>query len=183
MSGFRYWAPVAMMTARACTVWPAAEVDSIGKALASQPHRRPRDHELSAELLRLDEGVAREEMPRDSRGEPEIVLDAGARAGLAARRVRLDDEHVEALGGRVDGGREAGGTGPDDDEVADDLLVHLVQAEAIPDLVDGRLLEDPLAAADEDGNVARPRRRSRRASSGPRRPGPRRGRCRAGCCG
>ena len=52
-------------------------------------------------------------------GKPEEVLDLRARAGLAAGHVGFDHEHVEALRGAKHGGREPGGAGADDQDVAD----------------------------------------------------------------
>ena len=61
---------------------------------------------------RLDELFA-----GDAGGEAEVVLDARGGAGLAARRLALDDDGPQALRGPVDGGRQAGRAGADDDGV------------------------------------------------------------------
>ena len=54
--------------------------------------------------------------------EAEVVLDPPRRARLPAERRAVDDERVEPLGGAVDGGAEAGGAGPDHEQV--DLLAR-----------------------------------------------------------
>ena len=141
MSGLRYWTPVATITVFADTD-AAAEIDAVRAPRAVESRGRARDRELGSELLRLHERAAREHLPRDPRGKAEIVLDARARPRLPARRVRLDDEHVEPLRRRVDGGGEARGPGADDDDVAHDVLVHGVQTQAVRDLLDRRLLQD-----------------------------------------
>ena len=53
----------------------------------------------------------------DTPSEAEVVLDPRGGARLAAGRLALDHEQVEALGGAVHGGREAGRPRTDDDGV------------------------------------------------------------------
>ena len=65
-------------------------------------------------------------------------------------------EHVQALRCPVHRGRQPGGTRPDDDEVTDDVPAPAVEAQALRDFLDRRLLQHLLAAADEDGNIVHP---------------------------
>ena len=56
-------------------------------------------------------------MAADSPGEPGEVADPRARSRLATGDVVLDEESLEALGGCIDGGGEAGRPGADDRDV------------------------------------------------------------------
>ena len=122
-------------------------------------HRSGLD-ELRTELFGLHEGVAREELPRDSRREPEIVLDAGARAGLAAGCAGLHDKNVQAFRGRVDRGRKTGRTRPDHDKVvaAGRRGWPPVRGMDVPD--EGRVVL--VERRDQDGSLRCVRHRSRR---------------------
>ena len=72
-------------------------------------------------------------------GKPEIVLDSGARSGLAAGRVRFEDEHIEPFGRAVDRGRQARRTGADDHQVAKVRPIDgVVEAKALGDLLVAR---------------------------------------------
>ena len=80
----------------------------VGPALRAFERRGlRRDQDLGAELLRLHERAAGQRLPRDSGREAEVVLDARARAGLAAERAAVEHDDAEALRGRVDRGGEA----------------------------------------------------------------------------
>ena len=81
------------------------------------PRDRPRDEDLGAEPPRLLQRAARELVARDAGREAEVVLDPGRGAGLAARRLALDDERAQTLRGAVDGGGEPGRAGADHDHV------------------------------------------------------------------
>ena len=85
--------------------------------------------ELGAEAVGLEEGALGELVAAEALGEAEVVLDAGAGAGLAAGGVGLDDEGAQAFGGAVDAGGEAGGSGADDDDVVELLLGLGAQAD------------------------------------------------------
>jgi hypothetical protein len=78
---------------------------------------RAGDEDLGAEPVCLLERTARERFTGDARGEAEVVLDPGGRARLAARRLTLDDDRTEPLGGAVDGGCQPGGPCADDHRV------------------------------------------------------------------
>ena len=87
--------------------------------------------------------------------EAEVVFDLRAGAGLAARRVGLDDENIEPLGRGVDRGSEPARPRADDEQIADvRRALRTAQAEAVGDLLVGRVLEHLLATADDDGHIA-----------------------------
>ena len=176
-ASLRYSAPVAMMTVRAGTRGPSSISMAYGLRSHVEPRGAFRDHDLRAELLRLRVRAAGELLARNAGRETEIVLDPRARAGLAARRVRLQDQHVQPFRRAVDRRREPRRPGADDDDVADVRLVDRV--------VEAR---GSRRSADWSGSEAR-RRRGRSAPARPRRrrgsdraaPGRRRrgrGRCR-----
>ncbi len=81
------------------------------------PRDRARDDDLGAEPARLLECSARQLVARHARGEAEVVLDPGGRARLATRRLALDHERPESLGGAVHGGCQAGRARADDHRV------------------------------------------------------------------
>ena len=60
------------------------------------------------------EGPVRELVSGHARGEAEVVLDPGRRAGLAAGCLALDHDRLEALRGAVHGGGQPGGAAADD---------------------------------------------------------------------
>ena len=125
-----------------------------GRALAAEPHRRARDRELRAELLRLHERAAREELARDAGREAEVVLDPRARSGLAAGRAGLEHEHVEPLGrARRPRPRDRPALRRSRRGRARTSSSTRFEPQALAGLLDRRLLEDALAAADEDRNV------------------------------
>ena len=93
----------------------AVEVDLAGRRI--DPLDRAGDEDLRAEPARLLQRAAGELVPRDAGGEAEVVLDPRGGAGLAAGRLALDDDRAQPLRRAVDRGREAGGSGADDDGV------------------------------------------------------------------
>jgi hypothetical protein len=85
---------------------------------------------------------------------PEIPLDLRARPRLAARRIRLDDEGIEPFRGGVNGRSEPGGPGTDDDDVPHLRLVDgIIETEALRDLLIGRMAQDDVVAADQNGDI------------------------------
>ena len=115
-----------------------------------------RDHDLGAEFLRPARTRAPGQLlPGDAGGKAEIVLDPRARAGLSARRVRLQHQHIETLRRAVDGRGQARRSGADDDDIAHVRLIdRVVEAEAVGDLLIGRVPKHDVAAADQDRHVA-----------------------------
>ena len=77
----------------------------------------PRDEDLGAEPPRLLQRAARQLVARHARREAEVVLDPRRRAGLAARRLALDDDRPQALRRAVHGGGQPGRPGADDHRV------------------------------------------------------------------
>ena len=100
---------------------------------------------LSAEARGLGVGAAAEIGAGDAGRKAEIVLDAGAGAGLPAGRFGLDDDSAEAFTGAVDRGGETGGTCADDDDVVEILCSLNAEADAT-----GQSLE---IRVDKDGAV------------------------------
>ncbi len=142
------------MTARARTGLAVGQLDTNRMLVARESHGAPRHHEPRAELLRLRQGARSQRLAGDARGEAEVVLDFRARGRLAAWRPRLDEEHVEALGGGVDRRCQAPRPGATDDQVANRIGLELrVEAEAIGDLGVGGVSQDALTPANEDGDV------------------------------
>ena len=80
-----------------------------------------RDHHVSAEFLRLNEGAGGQGLAGDSGRKPEIVLDPGARSGLSAESAGVENRDRQALGGPIDGRRQAGGPGADHGDVIDEV--------------------------------------------------------------
>ena len=143
-----------MMTVRAGTRGPSSISTAYGfRSHASCVAPLAIEH-LRAELLRLRVRARRQVLPGDAGRKAEVVLDLRARAGLSPRRVRLQHQHVEAFRRAVHGRRETRGSGADDDHVADLCRVdRLVEAEAVGDLLIGRVPEHHLAATDQHGHV------------------------------
>src|SRR5207244_10228493 len=106
--------------------------------------------------LGLTERARRELLSSDAGREAEIVFDAHAGAGLAARRIRFDHQHVEALRCGIHRRAEARRASADDHHVADVTLINvdrLVEAEAIGDLRVGGVSKYRLTTTDHDRNV------------------------------
>ena len=93
----------------------AVEVHLAG--LRVDPRDRPGDEDLGAEPARLLQRTAGELVARHARGEAEVVLDPGRGAGLAARRLPLDDDRVEPFRRPVHSGGEPGRSRADDHRV------------------------------------------------------------------
>ena len=75
--------------------------------------------DLHLEALRLVHGPPRQIATRKPGGETQIVLDAAARSGLSAWRLALYEDGLQAFGGSVDRGREAGWSSADDHQVVE----------------------------------------------------------------
>ena len=81
----------------------------------------PAREEPGAEADGLRPRPLRQPHPGDAAGEPEVVADHRARAGLAADGLGLEHDRAEALAGRVDRGGQAGRPGADHRDVDDAL--------------------------------------------------------------
>ena len=70
------------------------------------------DHQLGPEALRLTTGQTRELGTTDPVGKAEEVLDHRRVRGLTAGHIPVAHDRRQAVGGGVDGGREARGPAP-----------------------------------------------------------------------
>ena len=131
-------------------VLPVVEVDAHEPfGPASQLDRAVEAREHCVEAARLQRGLARQLGARDARGEPEVVLDPRAGAGLPAGCPGLGHEGPQPLGPAVHGGRQPRGAAPEHDQV-EPLPVDLrAQAEVAGDL-GGRRVAQHLRLAHED---------------------------------
>jgi hypothetical protein len=95
----------------------AGQLESKGCSRTFEPHDLSRNYHLGPELLSLYEGASGERLAGNTGRESRIVLDAGARPGLAAESSRVKHDHRQTLGCCVNGGRKSGRTGFDDRNV------------------------------------------------------------------
>ncbi len=108
-----------------------------------------RDHDLRAELLRLHEGAAGQRRARNAGRKSQVVLDARARAGLAAIGAAVEHDDIESLRGGVHRGGEPGGTGADDGDVEQFLaLADVEHAEATAERRLARVLQHRAVGTD-----------------------------------
>src|SRR5262249_34101475 len=104
------------------------ESHAVGVVFAGQLRGAFCDHDLSAKLLGV--GASGQLSTRNPGWKSKVVLDSRARARLPSRRVRLDNQRIESLGSRVDGGRKTRWSGTDDDDIAKvGVIDHLIEAE------------------------------------------------------
>ena len=103
---------------------PRGDRGAVGQAYGEAPVRRHGDtvdaawaEQRRAEALRLDGGPGSQLSTGYPVGEAEVVLDARARAGLAAGREGVQDSNVESFRGPVHRCRQPGGPGADDHDV------------------------------------------------------------------
>jgi hypothetical protein len=112
------------------------------------------DH-LDAEPGRLPPGPLGQLAAADAVGEPEVVLDAAALAGLPAGRLALDEHRPQPLGGAVDGGAQPGRAAAHHDQVVELLAGVDVQPDDRGQLgVRGRHQRPPVGG-DDHGDVVR----------------------------
>ena len=100
--------------------------------------------ELCPEPQRLNAGALRQPHPRNAAREPQIVADHRTGSGLAADRLRLDDDGVQSLGRRVHRRRQPGRTCADDHHVGDLIVWDRIVAavHGLGRLRDGRPAEE-----------------------------------------
>src|SRR5215471_1205043 len=99
----------------------------------------------------LGVGASGQLSTRNPGWKSKVVLDSRARARLSSRRTRLDNQHIESLGGRVNAGRKARWSGADDDEIAPmGVIDPHIEAETVGDFLIAGILQHRLAAADHD---------------------------------
>ena len=76
-----------------------------------------RDQDLGTEFLRLHESASGERLAGNAGRKPEVVLDACARARLAAEGTTIEPDDTQALGRGVHRARESRRAGTDDRDV------------------------------------------------------------------
>ena len=139
--------------------------------------------DMGPELLRLHESAAREFLPGDSIGKPEIVFDSGTRPGLPAGRVALDYQHFQPLRRPVDRRCQAAGSGADDDQVIHAVLVDSrIQAEAFSHLGVAGISKNQFAPANQHGDIGDTNLKLIQNALNVRSRAPRRRRCGDGRC-
>ena len=110
---------------------------------------------MSTELLRLRERPVRQVLAGDPHREAEVVLDPGARAGLATGRGRLHDQDVQSLRRAVHRRRQPGRSRTDDDQVPHvGPIDRVVEAQRVGDLLRARVSEHDVAATNHNGHVS-----------------------------
>ena len=147
---------------------PSASVTTRCGPRASSERHLLHGEQLRAEAARLVVRAAREVGAREPVGEAEVVLDPRALAGLAARRLALDEHRAQPLRRAVHGGGEAGRAAADDHEVVEVELGLRREAELPGQLQRGRRLEHAAVAQEDGGQPVRRRCPRRRAAAGPR---------------
>src|SRR6266511_2749362 len=96
------------------------------ETFAAKPERK-----TAAWPAELPPRTSRQVVSGDARGEAEVVLDTGTRAGLSAERPGVEDDHGEPLGGRIDRRGEPRRTGTDDGDVVGSVrMIRRHHAEA-----------------------------------------------------
>src|SRR6267142_1382070 len=132
------------------------ESHAVGVVFADQLCGAFRDHDLGAKLLCLGVGASGQLSTGNARWKSKVVLDSRARARLSSRRVRLDNQHIESLGSRVNGGRKTSWPAADDDDIAPvGVIDPFIEAETVGDLLIAGILQRHRAAADHDRYLRR----------------------------
>ena len=67
---------------------------------------RDRDHDVGAELLRLDKGAGGERLAAYPGRKAKVIFDPGAGPSLAAESAAVENRDRQAFGGAVNRGRE-----------------------------------------------------------------------------
>lgn len=97
--------------------------------------------EFGAEALGLEDGAAGEFGAADAGGEAEVVLDAGAGAGLATGSVAIQEQRPQSFRSAVDRRRETCRTRADDDEIVEIMGSGDAEAEVFGELGQGGMGE------------------------------------------
>ena len=113
--------------------------------------------EIGAEALGLGGRAAGQILAGEAGREAEVVLDAGAHAGLTAGGMALDDGSAQPFRCAVDGRGQAGWSTADDDQVVDRDIERAAQAGLLGDGLERRVLEDRAVAEEQDRELARAR--------------------------
>jgi hypothetical protein len=129
-------------------------VDRVRPVVTVEPDRVPGHTQLCPELQRLGQRPTGKRCARDTGGESQIVLDPGARSGLAPGSEGLHDAHVQAFRGRIHGGGQARRTRANDQQVVHAIVGgRRVEAEAFSDVAIAGVLQKFAASAYHHGNV------------------------------
>ena len=127
---------------------------SIGYAFSKrEADDRRGDGQTRAELVGLQDRALGQLAAGDAGGKAEVVLDAHAAAGLAARRRALEHHRAQPFRGAVDGRGQPGRSGADDDQVVDRLLERPADAERLGQLAVRGIAQEQLAAPGDDRRV------------------------------
>ena len=114
------------------------------------------DVDLGTELARLDQRAVGELGAGDPGGKAEVILDLRRGRGAPSGRDRVEQDRLQALGGGVDGGRETGRAGADDQQVAVAGAVReRPQADHSAELGCCRIAQHLLATPDHDRCLVR----------------------------
>ena len=106
-------------------VWLAGDLEPQPPSARTQPGHLAHDQEGGAEHPCLLISALGELAAADPAREAEVVANQRARARLASDGLALDDQRAQPLRGRIDGGGEAGGPGPDHGEIELPCLAEL----------------------------------------------------------
>jgi hypothetical protein len=117
---------------------------------ALQAHCGLGEHEVRTEYPGLLARPAGELMPADAVREARVVPDHRAVARPAAGNGFLQHDRLEALGGGIDSGGEAGWPRPDNDDVALGDVAAGAPADRLDNLGRGRLNQRVAVVADHD---------------------------------
>ncbi len=99
------------------------EASAVRVDLVLQARGFVRNFHFDAELLRLRVGAGHQRHAGDAGRKAQIVLDAGRRTGLPAKRATVQHQRRQALGPGIHGGREPRRPGADDRHVVDPVRI------------------------------------------------------------
>ena len=96
-------------------------------AAAMQRLDLERNRDVRAEFLRLHEGASSQCLPRNTGGKAQIILNAGAGAGLTAGRASIENRDRQTFGRRVHGRGQTRRAGAHDRHVVHVIGIELRQ--------------------------------------------------------
>ena len=128
--------------------------DRVRSSIAGELRGASGHEHLGAELLRLREGASGELLAGDAGRKAEIVLDPRAGSCLPARRIRLDHQHIEALGRAVHRGCEPAGPAPTITTSRRCVRFDaLIETQTLGDLLVAGVTEDRIATANQHRDI------------------------------
>src|ERR1700734_1509296 len=131
---------------------PVGQLDDLVLIVAADAGD-PLGEKFGTEAICLKEGAVGQVGSTETLGEAEVVFDLGARTGLAAYGLALDDKGAETLRGCVDACSEASWTGADYDDVIKLLLGLASHAKLGGKIAGGWLNQRCAVAEDDDGEL------------------------------